>query len=94
MFHCDGLRAEGAGGVEVVGGEENGGTGSTERFYLAAQHGGVVLIESGEGLVKNQALRLVDNGGDELYLLLHAIAQLGGRPVPPRPGSQSLEPFV
>ena len=48
-------------------------------------------VESAHGLVHDQDLRLVQDGGDELGLLLHAFRQLVGLALPPVLEAEPLE---
>ena len=64
--------------VHAVGGEENGAALLAEVDEGVHEEGGVDGIETAEGLVHDDELGLVEEGGYELNLLLHALGELFG----------------
>jgi hypothetical protein len=64
--------------IHAVGGEEDGFALGAEVDEGVLQEGGVDGIEAGEGLVHDDEVGLVEEGGDELDLLLHALGEVFG----------------
>ena len=60
---------------------------NTSRIRLTAHR-----VEAGERLVEDQHLGVVEDGGDELRLLLHALAELVELAVAPRREAHALQP--
>ena len=55
----------------VVGGEDDGGTLLLKVEDFVLEEVGVDWVETAEGFVQNQEGGFMQDGGDELYLLLH-----------------------
>ena len=64
--------------VHAVRGEENGVSGIAEFDEDVLQERGVDGVEAGEGLVHDDEFGVVQERGDELYLLLHTLGELFG----------------
>ena len=60
--------------------------------YLAFEQFGIDGIETAERFVEDEQLGLVDDGDDELHLLLHALGELFELLAPPRHDPELLEP--
>ena len=59
-------------------------------FTTAGVHG----IEAREGLVQNDQRRLMDDGGNELHFLLHALGEVDHFLIGPVAQPEALEPFA
>ncbi len=79
--HEDGI-AHALGGAHIVSAEDDGGAAAAEVEDGGADGFGADRIEAGERLVEDEEARLGNDGGDELNLLAHALAEglqaLGG----------------
>ncbi len=64
--------------IHAVGGEEDGTTLFAEVHEGVLEEDGVDGIEAGEGLIHDDEVGLVEERGDELNLLLHALGELFG----------------
>ena len=80
--------------VHAVGGEEDGAALFAEVDEGVHEEGGVDGIEAAEGLVHDDELGLVEQGGDELDLLLHALGEVFGLFVDGIGDLESLAPGV
>ena len=75
----------------VVGGVDDGVSGIAEPQDFGLQQFGVHGVETAERLVEDHQFRLVEDGDDELHLLLHALREF--LLVPPGHDVEFLEPF-
>lgn len=75
MDHEDAV-AELLGLVHRVRGEDDGAAAGVLLVDEVAHQAAIDGVEAAEDLVENQQVRLVDDGGDELHLLLHALGEL------------------
>src|SRR6266581_1162917 len=75
-----------------VGREQDGAPPPGELEHGVLQHLRIHGIEARERLVQNDQLGLVQDGGNELHLLLHPLRQLVDAPQPPLLQAQLLEP--
>ena len=77
----------------VVCREKDGSTLVAQAEDLALELFGIDGIEAGEGFIKDQERRTMDDGGDELHLLGHALGELLDLLVAPLPEVETLEPL-
>ena len=59
--------------LHIVGGEYHSGSRITQMKNLIFKQFGIDRVESGEGFVENQELRVVEHGDDKLHLLRHTL---------------------
>ena len=71
-------RADPLRNLHVVRGEEDGLAPAAELEDRLPQHVRAHRVEARERLVEEEELRVVENGGDELYLLRHALGEASG----------------
>ncbi len=78
--------------LHVVGGEDDGLALLLQAEHFVLHDAGIHRVETAEGLVEDQQVRVVDHGRDELHLLLHPLGELLHLAVVPAHDVEPLEP--
>lgn len=80
--------------LHPVGTEDDARTVGVEAEDLGPHPGGVYGVQAAEGLIQNQKPGAVDDGGDELNLLLHTLTEFFDLLVPLATEVEFIEPFL
>jgi len=80
--------------LHAVGGKQDGSVVAPQLQDDVAQEVGVDGVEAAKGLVEDEERRVVQQGRNELHLLLHAFGQLLGLEVGPAGGVEPVEPVI